>query len=127
MAEFLLFAKAHWMDAWDAAKVASLDEKERRKYDARYQWGDIVEVRPDGYWATRGFDKEAFAVVKVPGLAVDSDKMAALYDAERFTRRRKWRTSRTKIPTAALNKLDKSDRMVTVTIDQFNAFVERKT
>lgn len=39
-----------------------------RMYDARPQVGDVVEVRPDGYWENRGFDKSVYAVVKVPGL-----------------------------------------------------------
>lgn len=125
--ELLLFWKDHWMDSWDAAKVASLEENERRKYDARNQWGDIVEVREDGYWATRGFDHEAFMVLKVPGLVYDADKMAPLRDAgERLLKKRKWFTNRTKIPQNILNKVESQGRVVTVTATQFNNFVERK-
>ncbi|HXK36141.1 MAG TPA: hypothetical protein VJ553_00990 [Candidatus Paceibacterota bacterium] len=127
--EFLIFWKAHYMDAWDAAKVASLDAPTRAKYDARYQMGDIVEVREDGYWATRGFDKESFVVVKVPGMAFDWDKMLALYDTDnkKILRRRKWFGNRTKIPQNILNKIESSDRVVSVTATQVNNFLERKT
>lgn len=51
-------------------------EKERMKfilkYDARNQMGDVVEVRPDGYWSglkAPGYDKSVFLVVYVSGLS----------------------------------------------------------
>jgi len=125
--EFLLFWKDHWMDAWDAAKVASLKENERRKYEARNQWGDIVEVREDGYWDTRGFDKEAFMVLKVPGMALDTDKMAVLRDADgKLLKKCKWFTNKTKIPPGILNKVESHGRVVEVTDTHFKNFVERK-
>ncbi len=132
MAEFLIYWQAHYMDSWNAAKVASLSPEMKAKYDRRYQMGDIVEVREDGYWATRGFDKNAFCVVKAPGLALDPDKMASLILNEMgphpvTLRRRKWFANRTKIPTAVLNKVESKDRMVTVTAAQVAAFIEAKT
>jgi len=125
--ELLLFWKDHWMDSWDAVKVASLGMNERRKYDTRYQWGDIVEVREDGYWATRGFDKAAFMVMKVPGMTYDADKMSVLYDGERFIRKRKWRANKANIPQNILNRVERDGRVVTITETQVNAFLDRKT
>lgn len=42
------------------------------KYDARSQMGDVVEVRPDGYWTgtkAKNYNKSAFLLVTVPGLS----------------------------------------------------------
>lgn len=104
------------MDAWDKAKVDSLSAEMKAKYDRRYQKGDIIEVREDGYWDKRGFDKEAFCVVKVPGEAVDLDKMEALYDIQpkdaktgevsTVLNRRKWKADDTKMATADKDALD---------------------
>jgi hypothetical protein len=76
MAEFILFWKDHWMDSLDTEKVASLPAKQKQKYDARYQRGDIVEVWADGggEWRVKG--NSDFSVVKVPGLSVAKTWMA---------------------------------------------------
>lgn len=122
------------MDAWDNTKVASLSASDKAKYDRRYQMGDVVEVREDGYWDKRGFDKSAFCVVKVPGLALDEDKMTALYDDDieknplaKMIRRRKWQAKEAKIPQAAKDAIESADRVVTVTSAQAAAFIERHT
>lgn len=125
------------MDAWDAAKVASLSAVERAKYDARYQKGDIVEVREDGYWSTRGFDKDAFCVVKVPGEAADYDKMVALWDRDpsedtdkvqaKLIKRRKWNVDSTKLDTADKGSLDGASKTVSVTKAKADAFLTEKT
>jgi hypothetical protein len=75
MAEFILYWKAHHMDAWDKAKVDSLSPNMKAKYDRRYQKGDIVEVWPDGEGEWRVKGNPQFAVVKVPGLKADSEWM----------------------------------------------------
>jgi len=135
--ELLLFWKAHYMDAWDAAKVASLDASMKDKYDRRYQKGDVVEVREDGYWDKRGFDKEAFCVVKVPGEAADYDKMAALWDRDpaedtqsvkaKVVKRRKWNVDSKKLDTADKDSLDGASKTVSVTKTKADAFLTEKT
>ena len=102
MAEFLVYEKSHWMDKpneyerqmllIDAKIDLTLEQKLKakdsfaQKYNARYQPGDIVEVRPDGYWGEpderdkHGWNHTAFALVKVPGSKVDERYMAALED-----------------------------------------------
>lgn len=81
MAEFLIYNKRHWMDDLTPTQIEGFRLKYNNqnkewldKYNARYQHGDIIEVRPDGFWTgptARGFNKEAFQVVSVPGLAMD--------------------------------------------------------
>lgn len=97
MAEFLIYIKGHnrkdgdtghWMDdagVFDSlknringditktfAKKTEALTKLQRKYDAKSQYGDIVEVRPDGYWGEpdekdkHGWDHAVYALVKVP-------------------------------------------------------------
>jgi len=102
VAEFLIYAKSHWMDEpneyerqmllIDAKTDLTVEQKLKAKdvfaakYNARYQPGDIVEVRPDGYWGEpeeknkHGWNHKVFALVKVPGLKVDTEYMAALED-----------------------------------------------
>jgi len=102
VAEFLVYAKTHWMDApneyerqmllIDAKPSLTVEQKLEakdaftRKYNARYQPGDIVEVREDGFWGEpnerdkHGWNHKAFALVKVPRLTVDERYMAALED-----------------------------------------------
>ncbi len=75
MAEFLIYNKTHWMDELSVAEIAERVKENshlQAKYDARYQRGDIVEIRPDGYWSQdrAGHGKHAFALVVLPGLGI---------------------------------------------------------
>ena len=86
--ELLVFNKAHWMDALSVAEVTDRTEENehfQQRYDARYQRGDIIEVRPDGYWTDgkrKGFGSHAFALIIIPGVSVDDAQglMGALED-----------------------------------------------
>ena len=89
MAEFLIYDKDHWMDKLNAADIEQMRARFPKtwdyKYLARYHRGDIIEVRPDGFWTgpnARGFDQEAFKVVSIPGLAPDPDYMASKLDVK---------------------------------------------
>lgn len=96
MAELLVYNRDHWMDDNDAytnahlrieqddsltpAQIIKSKENLTNKYNARYQRGDVVEVRPDGFWTDgtrKGFGEHAFALVVIPGLS--------LKDAEKYT------------------------------------------
>ena len=82
MAEFLIYNKNHWMDVMTAERYAELIKRPSfaEKYLARYQRNDVVEVRPDGFWTgpkAKGFNKEAFRVISVPGLKPDEKYMGA--------------------------------------------------
>ena len=69
MAELLVYNKEHWMDKLTQTEIDGYVKKYGdewlAKYKRRYQKGDIVEVRPDGYFDKHGFNKKAFIVVKV--------------------------------------------------------------
>jgi hypothetical protein len=75
MSEFLIYNKVHWMSELSQEEVADYIKKYPNflaKYDARNQMGDVVEVRPDGYWTgpkAPGYDKSVYLVVTVPGLS----------------------------------------------------------
>lgn len=78
MAEFLIYNKDHWMDSLSVEQVAErIAEKStfEVKYRSRYQRGDIVEVRPDGFFTKTlkgDLSKWPFRVISIPGLPVDS-------------------------------------------------------
>jgi hypothetical protein len=137
MAEFIIYWKDHYMDAWDADKVASLKPKEKAKYDRRLQRGDILEVHPDGdgEWRVKG--NPEFIVIKVPGLAVDPDKMAPLqfqsgtdpqsgHPIYTVLKRKKWGLDVANLPTAVLNAIA-STHVVSRNATQFTAIVKAKT
>ena len=71
MAELLVYAKNHWMDTLSPNVVEQRIETghfSQQNYDKRYQKGDIVEVKENGFWIdhlTRSFDRTAFVVVQV--------------------------------------------------------------
>ena len=80
MAEFLLYNKDHWMDALSQADINEHIAKNKhfqQKYDSRYQKGDVVEVRPDGYWTDgtrKGFGSNSFALLTIPGMSLEDAK-----------------------------------------------------
>lgn len=103
MAEFLVFIRnagvaepsGHWMDASgqieklnariDSDSKLSADQKIRskeklsRKFSAREQVGDIVEVRPDGFFGEpgekkHGWNHHCFALVRCPGMSLAAAK-----------------------------------------------------
>ena len=74
MTEFLIYNTDHWMDALTEVEVAEYENRYpnfRSKYNARYQRGDIVEVREDGFWGDGPYPrKDVFRVVRVPGMSL---------------------------------------------------------
>ena len=76
MCEFLIYDKVHWIDQLSAQEYEAIKAREADwdlRAEARLRPGDIVEVRPDGFWTgekARGFNQEAFRVVSVPGIPV---------------------------------------------------------
>lgn len=97
--EALVYKKTHWMD--DPAKAVRVAELRKdplfeAKYQRRYQKGDIIEVREDGFWSggrARGYNTEAFELVRCPGVDM-ADKTEPLYEDdilhnEKVTKRRR--------------------------------------
>ncbi len=72
MAEFLVYAKKHWMDDLTQTEIDAQIAKNPHfidKYNKRYQWNDIVEVQEDDYWGDapkHGWNKKIFALIKAP-------------------------------------------------------------
>lgn len=70
--ELLVYNKANWMDSLTPEQVTEKCKTNKHfqmKYDSRYQKGDIIEVREDGYWSVKrkGFGAPTFALVCIPG------------------------------------------------------------
>lgn len=76
-AEFLIYDKDHWMDLLTAQQVTQMVKDKtitQDEYDARYQRGDIVAVKPDGHFTSTlkgDLSKWSFRVVVVEGLPAD--------------------------------------------------------
>jgi len=74
MAELLVYRGPHWMDSLTVEQITELGKTDKHfaeKYAARYRPGDIVEVRPDGYWSkTHGWNRRAFNLLRLPGVTV---------------------------------------------------------
>ena len=81
MAEFLIYNKTHWMDKLSQAEWDMFIQQNpnwQEKYSSRYQRGDFVEARPDGFFTgprARGFNKKVFRLLVVKGLK-DFEKYA---------------------------------------------------
>lgn len=72
MAEFLILKN----NSWATTKPATWDQQ---KFAGRQMAGDIVEVREDGYYRVEylgtgrvGWDRNTFAVGRIPGLSLAS-------------------------------------------------------
>ena len=92
MAEFLIYAKDHWMDALTDKEIAAYVKKYPKfmaKYNSRIQRGDPVEWRPDGYWTGKGgkkYRKDVFAVIVIKGITDQQAKQMCegLYDFDNY-------------------------------------------
>lgn len=86
MAEYLIYNTEQWMGKLTPEQLIEYRAKYpdfQRKYDARYKNGDVVEVRPDGYWTSplaKGFNKKVFKIVSVPGEFVDKQMSQPLLE-----------------------------------------------
>lgn len=71
MAEFLIYNKNHWMDYLTQEQITNyikIDPDFLSKYERRLQSGDVMEVHEDEWYRDRGFNREIFAVLKIPNL-----------------------------------------------------------
>lgn len=95
-AEFLIYNKDHWMTKLTLDEMKIYREKYKdwdERVAGQYQKGDIIEVRPDGFWTglkVRGFNKKAFRVLSVPGLSI---KTAQKYKIITPTRKSRYNIS----------------------------------
>ena len=70
MAELLVRAKGHWMDAHTQEQIDALKEEHRESYHARTQIGDIIVAKPDDWSWGKEECLPTFLVVKMPGVDV---------------------------------------------------------
>ena len=76
--ELLIYDTQHWMDriaVGDIALKIAKGKITQQEYEARHRRGDIVEVRPNGYWTgekAKGFNKKIFTVLTVPAVKYKS-------------------------------------------------------
>ena len=128
MAELLVYRKNHWMDNLTAEEItqrAASNPNFMNSYEARYQQGDIVEIRENGYWSTRGFNKTAFVVIKVPDLTYSPDHMAALYDGENIRHRRRFRIRKEDLPVAVRQQLAETGEYTTTRATLLNYYTDK--
>ena len=142
MAEFLIYNKTHWYDlpsedtpgltgyeqnhfAIDIDNKLNVAQKIKAKdiltlkYAVRYQKGDIVEVRPDGYWTggkRKGFGSHAFALVAVPSISMENarkymDSQVDLADPENpvLLKRRKYQMDMAQISLSSEKSAEFAD------------------
>jgi hypothetical protein len=69
-AEFLVKADANWQDSLPQVAVNAMNTSDKASYGARYEKGDIVAIRADGWKWGKEECLPKFVVVKVPGLSV---------------------------------------------------------
>jgi len=125
MAEFLIKAKAHWMDNLTQQQVSALPPLLQSTYAIRSQKGDIICVRPDGWTWGNAEVRPDYIVVKIPGLVLDKDYEYPLLeevgvDEYEVRAKRKWC-----IPEAAVNAV--VGNSVTITNMAFNTLKVLKT
>ena len=78
MAELLIYNKEHWMDKLTPNQIKGYIKKYpnfQAKYDRRYQKGDIVDVKEDGFFTKTlsSNNKYPFRIVIIPNLVVDKE------------------------------------------------------
>lgn len=98
MAEFLIYDKDHWMDKINQEEYDKLMATEygAEKYLARYRRGDIVEVRPDGFYTSTlnvATAKWPFRVVVVTGLKSDNKYVEPIMQGDTIIKRRRYAIS----------------------------------
>jgi len=74
MAELLIKDRQHWTETASEEEKKKWTPHEKDKFAGVYRVGDIVEIRPDGYWTTPGkspgFNKKAFGLLVIPGVPI---------------------------------------------------------
>ena len=74
MAEFLVYNRDDWMASMSGERFRKLSYERKNflaKFNARYQRGDIIDKRPDGFWTDgkrKGFGYPKFVLVCVKDL-----------------------------------------------------------
>ena len=100
--ELILYNKLHWLDELEisdpvAFAALMLQPGMRDKYNARYQRGDIVEVKEDGFFTgvnARGFNRNEMTLVKYPGAIAIYGLKNPKYDISgKMLYKREWKSN----------------------------------
>jgi hypothetical protein len=84
MAELLVYNTIHWWDNLTKEDKEKHDKHTQLKMVGRYKIGDVVEVRPDGYFTgpeAKGYRHDVFRLVIKPG---DAELYKDLLDDDMF-------------------------------------------
>jgi hypothetical protein len=119
MAELLVRAAPHWMDALPQTEIDKLTPKELAQYNARTRPGDIIVVKPDGWkWGSEEC-LPMFIVIKIAALSVATARKygdVLLNVDGTLKARRKYQ-----VPAAVVNAaVTAGNSVVTVTLGSFN-------
>jgi len=137
MAEFLVYLGPHWMDIpGQYIPPDDSNPKEKRKYEARLQLGDICEVYEDGRCKEKPHPNCKYCIIKIPGLIISSVKHLnepiVDIDSESITpsppvlrRRRRWFVNIESLSPNIRNAIYK-DKIITLTNVQFNTVLTEK-
>lgn len=92
MAELLIYNTTHWMDKLDSKQFEAMQKKYPdwdARYAGRHQKGEVIEIRPDGFWSKKGIypRTDVFRVVLLPG--VKPEDVKHLLDPGKYERRRR--------------------------------------
>ena len=118
MAEYLIYNKDHYMESYTEDEVYDKelkDPKFKDNYDARLKFGDIIEVREDGYWTGpngKGYNKNVFIVICHPGEPIDTKVIKPEFDIEALKLKKQRRFG---VDLKKVNKLEVIDNKVSVT------------
>jgi len=78
MAELLIYNGIHWMDKLTPEQLVEYQKKYDNwaaKFAGRWQKGQVVEIRPDGFWGKGPYPRaDVFRVVLMPGVAPEDVK-----------------------------------------------------
>jgi len=127
MAEFLVLDINHVWDSVDIGVLVGIHGPEiEQKYNARIQRGDVIEVRPDGYWTGPNalpFKKEKLCVVSVPFVSYEQamQYMDGEYTEDIMTKKRRYN-----VDTIQLT-FDKNKIAVIKNIGQLNILLRDKS
>ena len=72
-AELLVYKGPNWMDDLTQEQLAEYVKKWpnfMERYHARNRPGDVIDIKPNGFWDNRGHGKEKFYVLRYPDMTM---------------------------------------------------------
>lgn len=116
MCECLIYTKDHFMDDWTPEYLQeriSVDPVQADNYLKRFQRGDYIEIRDDGYWTTPGtspgYNKNAFELLILQGVSVEDAEHLVEPDVvdDEEVKRRRYSVDIDSIEARLINKVNR--------------------